>query len=191
MKIDIRDARPSDAEFLAWTVMAGMGADWDDLSMAVPMCLPEDSIYSWRHARIAVTEDGSPAGCLISYPGEIYASLRDRTWGLFLRDAEKGCSGLKPLQPDAVPASEPETYPGEYYLYSLAVRPECRRRGIARLLVEDGIAKGRALGFGRITLLAATSSPRLIAYYSGLGFEPEGRMTFFGEDYTRMVWRGV
>lgn len=187
MKINIRDAKPSDAEFIAWTVMAGIGVVWSDLSCAVPMCQTEDSIYSWKHSRIAQTEDGSPAGCLISYPGEIYAALRDKTWSLFRREEREAG---EPLQSYKELRSDPETFPGEYYLDSLAVRPEQRRRGIAKLLLEDAIAKGRALGFDRITLLAATDSPRLLSYYSGLGFKPEDRMILFGEDYTRMTWIG-
>ncbi len=55
--------------------------------------------------------------------------------------------------------------------------------------MRDGIAKGCALGFRRITLIAKSASPALLAYYGGMGFVAENRMTFFGEDYTRMAWK--
>lgn len=180
MEIIIRNAVSSDSEFIAWTVMTAIGAELDGLDRALPMCQAEDTLYSWKNARIAVTEDGTVAGCLISYPGEIYERLRDRTWKRFLGNAEEKIARQK---------FESETFPGEYYLDSLAVKPECRRHGIARLLMRDGIEKGCSLGFKRITLIAKSASPALLAYYGGMGFVAENRMTFFGEDYTRMAWK--
>lgn len=89
MEIIIRNAVSSDSEFIAWTVMTAIGAELDGLDRALPMCQAEDTLYSWKNARIAVTEDGTVAGCLISYPGEIYERLRDRTWKRFLGNAEE------------------------------------------------------------------------------------------------------
>ncbi|MDD7455329.1 MAG: GNAT family N-acetyltransferase [Bacteroidales bacterium] len=180
MEAIIRNAVPSDAEFIAWTLMTALGTELGDLDRALPMCQAEDSLYSWKHARIAVTEDGTIAGCLISYPGEVYERLRDRTLKRFLGNVVDKMVRQK---------FESETFPGEYYLDSLAVKPECRRHGIARLLMKDGIAKGCALGFRRITLIAKSASPALLAYYGSMDFVAEDRMTFFGEDYTRMAWK--
>ena len=101
MSFIIRDAQSSDAEFIARTVLSGVGYsafDEDaqnqeiDLSVAtVPMsaaveafaaiCRREDTLYSYTRTRIACV-DGRSAGALISYPGEDNAALRTFTWNL-------------------------------------------------------------------------------------------------------------
>lgn len=172
--ITFRDATPQDAHLLAWTVMTAIGADWKDLSRAELMCSAEDTLYSWKRARIAMVGEMA-AGCLISYPGEDYEKLRDHTWSRYW--------GAKDY---SVGSFENETFPGEYYLDSLAVLPEFRGMGIGKKLLLDGIAKGHSLGFDRITLIAESDAPKLQDYYKSIGFHPEDHMEFFGHDYIRM-----
>lgn len=101
MDFIIRDAQLSDAEFIARTVLSGVGyAAFDEntqnqpielsggvipMSVAVEaftaICAREDTLYSYRRTRIA-TVDGRSAGALVSYPGEENAELRDYTWSL-------------------------------------------------------------------------------------------------------------
>ena len=65
--------------------------------------------------------------------------------------------------------------PGEYYLDTLAVLPEYRRRGIGRALLEDGIKRGIAAGYDLITLVVDSNMPDLIRLYESVGFL---RMTY-------------
>ena len=101
MDFIIRNAQPSDAGFLARTVMSGVGyAAFDENAQnqpiefngrTIPMssaveafkaiCAREDTMYSFARTRIACV-DGVRAGALISYPGEENAELRDFTWSL-------------------------------------------------------------------------------------------------------------
>ena len=196
----IRDAMPSDGEFIARNILAAMGydvfngaADEIDLgssrlsvqeavSAFSTVCIRPDTLYSFARTRIACV-DGTAVGSLTAYPGDDYLTLRELTWGL-LDDSSDTLS------------MQPECSPGEFYLDSLAVLPEYRRMTfeyagttdrIGHLLMLDGIEAGRRQGFPRISLIVDRTKPRLNAYYSALSFHPDGEIIFFGHSYTRMV----
>lgn len=172
--IEIRDARPEDVRLLAWTVIVALGMDESLAPQMEPVCAREDTLYSWKRARVAEV-DGKAAGCLISYPGAEYLDLRPGTWNSF-----------RPFVGDDQEDFEPETFPGEYYLDSLAVLPEFRGRDLGRMLLLDGASKGRSMGLGRVTLIAESDHPRLLDYYGSIGFREFGEMLFFGNWYKRM-----
>ena len=184
--LTIRDAKPSDAPFLAECILAGMHFyDFEDvLSDDVTEFLEcitecegrEDTLYSWKNTRLAEV-DGIPAGALLSYPGEWYMKLRDKTF-------RKYWPAFFTVQPE----SDPEADPGEYYLDSLAVHPDYRKQGIGRALLEDGIIKGASLGFKRISIIAETEYPHLVQYYESLGFVPADHRQVFGTDFQRLIY---
>lgn len=184
----IRDGRPSDAPFLAKCIMAGMhmydfeealNDDMSDILERLSICEERtDTLYT--HARTRVAEfDGTPVAALLSYPGELYKSLKEKTFrefwpGFFAQFA----------------SDDPETGPGEYYLDSLAVLPAFRHQGIGRALMKDGIWIGLSKGFNQIALVADSEMPHLISLYESLGFVPEGHRHAFGTDFQRMVLQG-
>lgn len=196
----IRDAVPSDGAFIARNVLAAMGYDAFSDVKAEPaielgsvsltiqdaveafgeVCARPDTLYSYARTRIACV-DGEPAGSLTAYSGDDYLPLRDFTWGL--------------LDP-TVQYPEPECLPGEFYLDSMAILPEFRGMAfeyagstdrIGHLLMLDGIEVGKKKGFSRISLIVDKAKPRLFAYYSALGFRPDGEILFFGHLYDRMI----
>ena len=182
----IRDARPSDAPFLAECIFAGLHLyDFeetfnDDLSDALERITEcegrEDTLYSYSRTRIAEV-DGNPAGALLSYPGALYKDLKEKTfreyWPAFFT---------------LYGNDEPETDPGEYYLDSLAVHPDYRRMGIGRALLEDSIKIGLSQGFIQITLVADAEMPHLINLYFSIGFVPADHRHAFGTDFLRMIY---
>ena len=183
----IRDAVPQDAPFLAECIMAGMhfcdfdevlNDDMSDILDNLTRCeAREDVLYSWKHTRVAEV-DGKAVGALLSYPGEVYRELRDRTFLEFWPAYFAEHSG-----------DDPETDPGEYYLDSLAVLPDYRGKGIGRALMKDGIQKGIDMGFTKIALVADAEMPHLASLYATLGFVPEGHRHAFGTDFLRMTYR--
>ena len=182
----IRDAAPSDAEFLAKCIMAGMHfydfeteipAQDDIYRSLIESERSTDMLYTYKNTRIAEI-GGSPAASLLSYPGEIYKNVRDRTFRKLWPEYFIEHSG-----------DDQETGPGEYYLDSLAVLPQYRNHGIGRAMLGDGILKGIALGYNRITLVADSEMPHLIRLYESVGFLPAGRCHAFGVEFQKMVFR--
>jgi len=182
----IRDAIPSEAPFLAQCILAGMhlhdfeGALNDGQAVilkSITQCEErKDTLYSYANTRVAEV-DGVAAGSLLSYPGELYKDLKEKTfrefWPDFFTQFDK---------------DEPETGPGEYYLDSLAVLPAFRKQGIGRALILDGVRKGLSLGFRQVALVVDPDYPHLVRLYESLGFVPAGRRNAFGTDFLRMIY---
>lgn len=195
----IRDAVSSDSTLIAGSILAGVGYDVfsgsaeeieiggrnlgvsEAVGIFSEVCLREDTLYSWMRTRVACV-GGKPVGTLTAYSSDDYPSLRALTWGLL------GAGESSEV--------ESECRPGEFYLDTLAVLPEYRGMTFAnggstgrigRLLLLDGIEEGRGKGFRRVSLIVDKSRPRLRAYYSGLGFRPDGDVLFFGHLYDRLV----
>lgn len=67
---------------------------------------------------------------------------------------------------------------GAVEVEDLFVDPRWMRRGIARRLVEDLVDRARAQGAGS---LVVTANPHAMAFYTAVGFRPDGTMaTRFG-----------
>jgi [ribosomal protein S18]-alanine N-acetyltransferase len=59
-------------------------------------------------------------------------------------------------------------------IVTLGVAPAARRRGAARALLEDLLARARGLGVAALTLEVADDNAAAFALYRALGFEPAG-----------------
>ena len=59
-------------------------------------------------------------------------------------------------------------------IVTLGVAPAARRRGAARALVENLLARARALGIASLTLEVADDNAGALALYETLGFQPVG-----------------
>ena len=183
-KVLLRDATPADAPFIARVVLAGidmvdMGESIIEeqkpvLDHLVEICRMDDTLYSYRHTRIAET-CGQAVGALIGYDGGQYAVMRAKTFGLVLQT-----SGLD-LNKNAM-----ETREGEFYLDSMAVLPEFRGRKIGLQLIRDRMNWANQNGFEVITLLVDKDKPHLQRYYEGLGFVFSEEMFVFGSWYNKL-----
>lgn len=174
-EITIREATIEDVRFVAWTVLAALDMDTEHIEKTVLACSRDDSLYSWRHAILALS-DHTPVGCLIAYEGARYPILRNSTWE---------CIWGR-LDEEYLQSVEMETRDGEFYLDSMAVLPQYRGRFIGKKLLEYAIERGRQKGYEASTLIVSQEKPHLKSYYQGIGFMPFGEMEFFGHWYTRM-----
>lgn len=172
----IRKATQSDTEYVAKTVLTALDMDTSDLEWVKASCSDPQSMYSWNRSLIA-EENGDPIGCIISYPGDDYQELREYTWSRL----------WKGVDPATIKDSAIETYPGEYYLDSLAIEPEYRGNGLGKKLMEAAIRQGKELGYDKFALLVAQEKPHLKKYYASLGFEEVSDVNFFGHRYKRMM----
>ena len=178
--IEIRNATEADIPFVAECVLAAIDlydftGECAEKDSTVKVCSEDDTLYSYRNARIAQV-DGKPAGCLISYDGKGYSGSRAKTFAMF---ADMGIH---------INIGGPETGPGEYYLDSMAVRPECRGLRLGHLLMEDALEIARktpeCLKAG---LFVEKGKPRLRDYYAKLGFRVEKEMEAFGSIFYKMT----
>ena len=68
-----------------------------------------------------------------------------------------------------------QTVLDEGSITNVAVLPEFRRRGAARALLEELLARGKAMDLAFLTLEVRASNAPAIALYTGLGFQEVGR----------------
>lgn len=172
----IRKATQEDTDYVAKTVLTALDMDTSDLEWVKESCADPKSMYSWNKALIA-EEDGQPIGCIISYRGDEYLPIREYTWSRL----------WKGVDPEVIRSSAIETYPGEYYLDSLAIEPEYQGHGLGKDLMKAAIDYGTKLGYKKFALLVSVDKPRLQDYYASLGFHQVGEVNFFGHQYHRMV----
>ena len=192
-EIRYRMATPADAGFVAEVVAETLGnpimeriiggqetaEDRQLLEQLTAVCKREDTLYSWKNTRLAVTRDNRPVAALVAYPGEGYMDCRKRTFAL-----------LGSLIAFYAEKMEPETRDGEYYLDSISVHPHWRGKGIARVMMAE--AAREAARMGRPAILAcAPDNTGAKKLYESIGFHEEGHMFIFGEDYLRMVSSSV
>ncbi len=64
-------------------------------------------------------------------------------------------------------------------LYRLVVRPECRRRGIARRLVEEVTRCLQGQGARRVCALVEKDHPLAMGFWAGIGYGLDPRMVRF------------
>lgn len=174
MDIEIKNASESDANVVAWIVMAALDIYDDVPEKILNVCNDKNTLYSWENTRI-VYVDGKIAGGLISYPGAKYQTFRDNTWTRCWDESEEYL--------DSIPQ---ECSTEEYYLDSMALLPEFRGNGLGRALILDAVEKARELGYTNITLLANKHKDGLVNYYKKIGFEIYGSMIYFEHDYWKM-----
>lgn len=180
----LRDATSRDAPFIARVVLAGI--DMVDLGEClteeqrpildhlVDICQMDDTLYSYRHTRIAEM-DGKVVGALIGYDGARYAEMRAKTFGLVQQT-----SGMD-LSRNAM-----ETVPGEFYLDSMAILSDYRGMCLGKMLICDRLDFALGHGFKKVTLLVDKDKPRLQQYYESLGFVFSEEMFVFGSRYNKL-----
>lgn len=176
--VTFRPATVDDAPFVALIMMEAVGMPMMEEGIVpeehlVRICRHDDTLYSYKNAVIAEL-DGQPVGGLIAYNGEGYHDVKVHTFSLV--------GDNLPFDPLTM---DDETREGEYYLDSAAILPKHRGKGYGRQIIAYGIEHGRNLGLLPV-LACSPSNTKALALYKSLGFEEDGHMFIFGEDYLRM-----
>ena len=177
-KIALRKATSSDARFIAENVLRALHIDEAEnrhIEFLAEICRREDTLYSWRNATIALY-DGTPAGLMVAYDGARYRSMRDITFPLIRRYVG-----------DDYQSMDDEAAAGEFYLDSLAVLPEFRRKGIASALIQEMFRLRDEAGIPLATIAVDPENDTAYRLYLRNGFRPDGQITVFGTTYHRLV----
>lgn len=174
----LRQATLDDVPFVAWVIVTAIGIEHpaqELLDSVTEMCHREDVLYSWRNTILAEV-DGRVVGGLTQYDGARYAEMRAITFPLITQACGIDYSDM-----------DLETYPGEYYLDSMAVLPEYRGQGIATALLKDGIARATAAGITQCSMIVSPENPEAQKLYESLGFHHVMTINAFHEEYRKMV----
>lgn len=175
--IEIVGARKEQAAELASLIMEAMDYDCcqnfageahtlDDFHrMMTSLVEMDDSQYSYRNTLVALV-DGQLAGCLVGYDGKDLRRLRKRFIEKASEYLEQDFSNM-----------DDETQAGEYYLDSLCVKKNFRKRGLATRLIKEAIKRH---GSQPVGLLVDHTHPWAERLYRAIGFEFVNETTWGG-----------
>ena len=185
--ISIRGARPDEAARIADLIIMAMteecclhfcgpGHDIRDFRRVMTYLVSRsDTQYSYINTLVATIEDNI-VGICVSYDGALLHLLRQP----FIDAAQQEWGMDHSSIPD-------ETQAGELYIDSLAVDPDYRGRGIAKLLLRATIDKSRTLGLPSTGLLVDVGNPKAEALYNKVGFQYAGTNSWGGHGMKHLV----
>jgi translation initiation factor 4G len=195
-EIAIRRARPEDAPFLAWAVLASARSHlprgfWDllipeseqeRLDFASALLLSEEPSW-WHWSLFWIAErDGQPGAALSGFdPARVIAADE----AVVLAAAACGfgrarlAAAFARCQPMFACLHEPE--PGAWVVESVATRPEARGVGLASALVGRVLAEGRAGGhaLAQLSLLIGNTPAQRVYERAGFRVTAEKRSAAF------------
>lgn len=156
--------------------LAGEGNTLDDFrAMMSELASMERSQYSFRNALVAVDGGGKVAGACVAYPGADLRKLR----AAFVEAAATRLGRH-------FGRIEDEAEAGEYYIDSLAVYPQYRRKGIGAALLMAMAAKAKEAGLPA-GLLVDANNPNAERLYRSLGFESAGAKSWGGHHMKHLL----
>lgn len=134
--------------------------------------------YRYGYARAIVkTIDGCIAGAAFGYPSEV-EPLVDLPFTTALQQSH--------LDSTQRLFTDPESYPDEWYLDTIAVAPTCRGRGIGAALLDALPAQALAAGKQRIGLNVDEANPAARRLYLHHGYRPVGSRILSGHRYEHL-----
>lgn len=185
--LHIMPAVRSQAPHIACLIMMAMSDDCcrhfcgprhtldDFYRMMTHLVEAEHSQYSYRNTLVAML-DGKLAGSLTCYDGALLHQLREAFVDCAKRYLDRDFTGM-----------DDETGPGELYLDSMAVKPECRHHGVATALLSAGIERARSLGIPLAGLLVDKDNRDAERLYGQLGFTWVDDTTWAGHPMRHLV----
>lgn len=177
-EISIIKATPEHARFIAGNVLRALHIDEvseEHLQHMTHISRRSDTLYSWRNASIALY-NGVPVGMMVAYDGARYRSMRDVTFPL-----------IRMYVGDDYQNMDDEACQGEFYLDSLAVLPQYRRRGIASALIREMFRLRDQAGIPLATIAVDPENDTAYRLYLNNGFRHDGHIRVFGTTYLRLV----
>lgn len=190
----IRGAKPEDAEkaaeliSMAWDELACIFAgskDKEEVNKVIStFCKEKNNRFSYEYIDVA-EKDGKIAGLVLAFPAEKEMKLNIPIIKKLPYMYKRKISNYKE---EVVPMlSSEEAKPGEYYIDSIAVHPNYRKKGLGKKLLM--IARKRALkkGFKKVSLIVKPKNKGAIKLYKSSGYNMDGTVDMPSTDYYRMV----
>lgn len=180
----IRKAKPTDAAFAAPLIYDAIGDIAHTLTGATQaeeairlleqFFALENNRLSYENAIIAMDED-VPVGVVLFYHGS-QTEILDRP---FIEHVKRTTGETIALVKEAKD--------DEFYLDSVAVSPDCRGKGIGKLLLDAFEQEAIHRGHDRIALLVDEENPRARKLYESRGYQQDGSIMVSGHMFSHMV----
>ncbi len=190
MQVRIIPANESHAPYIGKAIALAIGDELVDglagekhtpedvMNLFASLAARTDTQYSYLNSLVAVDENETPLGIVISYDGADLHRLRVP----FFEEAQKKI-GLKIT---GAPADETDSE--EVYLDTLAVFPPYQGNGIGSDLIREAYKKAERIG-KPLGLLVSKTNPKARGLYDSLGFEAVGERPFAGEIMDHLIRR--
>jgi ribosomal protein S18 acetylase RimI-like enzyme len=194
MNIDIRSARPDDAPFLAWVMLAAtrshlsygvweryVGGNEQDCLSFLNLLATTQKPHLFHYSTFIVAEvDGHKAGALSGYDPKVLG-MKAFTQALpevfqhlgWPRDEQK--AAFERYLPWMT--CMPDDAEGAWIVESVAALPEYRRQGVVSMLLDEVLERGRRGGYKRAQIgVLINNTPARRAYEKhGFKFDSEKR----------------
>ena len=184
LKINIRKAKPSDAEKAVPLIIDAIGdiaermtGETDPEKVEQSLCeifMRDDNTNSYLYTYMAEFE-GDIAGTLVLYPGKDAPQL-DQNLSAWLVD-----KGAEVSEVDA------ESLPDELYIDTICIDPKFRGKGIGSQLFTFAEEIAKQTGHSKLSLNVETQKEPAIRLYKRLGYEIVSPWTIIGEPFHHMV----
>lgn len=131
------------------------------------------TMFGHRWGMVAEEADGTVSGFVIAFPGRHWASLKLGTGVTLARAAGVRHASDLVRRGRTLDRLHQDVPRDTLYVSALAVDPERRRRGVARMLMERAIAGATHLGLG-VSVDVDLDNQVARKLYESLGFAPAG-----------------
>jgi translation initiation factor 4G len=189
--VNVRDASPEDAEFLAWVMLTAARSHlprgvwdhllaWDEQAVLdfLSALSQRDPVHLFHWSRFIIAEvDGQPAAALSGFDPEVegFDVYTPIAVSLYLErgGTEPELEEFMVRGADLSSAMAPAD-PGAWVVESVATAPAFRRRGLVDRLLDDIVARGRDAGHRTAQISVFIGNEPARNAYVKRGFRPAG-----------------
>ena len=156
------------------TVFSGYEDEEKIISKYEEFFLLEEGRYSYKNFGICHA-DGEVKGIIVAY----YSGEGKKLDEIILKELHKTGSQREEF--------EKEFYDDEYYIDSVAVKPDYQGKGTAKKLIKFIEDNGKKLGYNKVSLIVHIDKEKAYSIYKKIGYEEDSKIVVYGETYRHMV----
>lgn len=187
MDIEIREARPDDALFLAWVILTSGrahvkrgiwevilgGTEEEDLAFLQQLSVTKTPHLFHYSCFLVAVVDEYPVAALGGYDPKVlgYPALRQAIDEILHKMGFSGPDQGASERSEMVLCCIPDEAEGAWIIDSVATDPEFRRRGFVSKLLEEMLEKGRKQGFLRAQINMYIGNTPALKLYEKHGFK--------------------
>lgn len=134
---------------------------------------------------IVIEDRGSVAGCMIAFGHDLSEELSLPIIDNLMKKYEPESKGYRRYIEPQLDVSE--SFPGEYYIDSIAVKKEYRRQGVGRKLMAYAEKAAVSNSYNKISLLCSYSNNKAYKLYKSLGYRQDVEIKIKDLTYRHMV----